>query len=163
MIKKNINSSIIFHVIRLSERVKQHGELLTSQHGITTQQWVIMLLLAKDPNILYIQENPDKEYLVAKDIADALFVSRANVTNLLNILTQKELITPITLNGDNRRKPLELTEKGKKVIADLELPRYKRNAALFKKYNNQEKENFINFIESSLQIMKADFEKLENN
>lgn len=160
MISKNINSSIIFHVTRLSESVKQHGELITNQYGITTQQWVIMLLLAKDPNILYIQENPDKKYLVAKDIADALHVSRANVTNLLAILIDKKLIKHIALKGDNRLKPLQLTTKGLKIIANLETPRYIRNAALFKNYSDAEKQLFINFMDAALQIMKDDFKKL---
>jgi DNA-binding MarR family transcriptional regulator len=158
--KVDINSSIIFHVIRLSERVKQHGELITNQFGITTQQWIIMLLLAKDPNILYIQENAHKKYLVAKDIADALNVSRANVTNLLNILLQKKLIKHLTIQGDSRLKPLSLTAKGVSIIKKLEPLRNKRNAALFKGYSKQQKESFIAQIANALQIMKIDFENL---
>jgi hypothetical protein len=48
MLHKNINTSVIFHSIKLSETWKKNGDLITQQFGITTQQWFILLLLAKD-------------------------------------------------------------------------------------------------------------------
>ena len=104
MLKKNFNNSIIFHIIRLSETIKKHGDILTMPYGITTQQWIIMLLLVKDPNIIYLQENPTTEPLSAKDIADAMNVSRANVTNLLSVLIKKKLVTQTSDGADKRRK-----------------------------------------------------------
>jgi DNA-binding MarR family transcriptional regulator len=159
MIKKNFNNSIIFHIIRLSETIKKHGDTLTVQYGITTQQWIIMLLLAKDPNIIYLQENPSSKPLSAKDLADAMNVSRANITNLLTVLMNKNLVTQTFDGNDKRRKRIILTVEGEKIVAALESPRKKRNDDLFKKFKKEEKESFISFIQSALLFLKKDMEK----
>jgi DNA-binding MarR family transcriptional regulator len=156
MIKKNFNNSIIFHIIRLSETIKKHGDTLTEKYGITTQQWIIMLLLAKDPNIIYLQENPSDKPLSAKDIAEAMNVSRANITNLLNVLIDKKLITQTFDGTDKRRKRIILTPTGENIVKALEGPRKKRNDDLFKNFNKEEKESFIAFIQSALSFLKRD-------
>lgn len=89
LVKKDINASVILHVIKLSETWKKNGEKITRSQDITVQQWFILLLLANDPNIIYLQENPQKKPLMAKEIAEALNVTQANVTNLLTILIEK--------------------------------------------------------------------------
>jgi DNA-binding MarR family transcriptional regulator len=165
MLKKNLNNSIIFHIIRLSETLKKHGDLLTEKHGITTQQWIIMLLLAKDPNIIYLQEHPTDKPLLAKELADAMNVSRANITNLLNVLLEKKLVEQIFDGQDKRNKRITLSPKGKKVVEELELPRNKRNNELFKKFTKEEKLSFIKFIQTALISLKGDMEqkKLKRN
>ncbi len=80
MLKKNLNASVIFHVIKLSETWKRNGDAITQQFGITTQQWLILLLLAKDPNILYFKENPQEKPMMAKELAEAMNVGRENRT-----------------------------------------------------------------------------------
>lgn len=159
MLKKNFNNSIIFHIIRLSETIKKHGDTLTLQYGITTQQWIIMLLLAKDPNILWLQEHPSNQPLSAKDLADAMNVSRANITNLLNVLIQKQLVTQTYDGNDKRRKRVILTQQGAQIVQALELPRKKRNDDLFKNFNMEEKQSFISFIQSALILLKQDMSK----
>lgn len=163
MIKKNINNSIIFHIIRLSETIKKHGDLLTEKYGITTPQWIIMLLLAKDPNILYIQEHPSDQPLLAKQLAEAMNVSRANITNLLNLLLEKKLVKQINDKEDKRNKRLALTVKGMKVIAELENPRNKRNNDLFRYFSKQDKEVFLTFIQTALKSLNEDIELKKNN
>ena len=158
MLKKNFNNSIIYHIIRLSETIKKHGDILTMPYGITTQQWIIMLLLVKDPNIIYLQENPTTEPLSAKDIADAMNVSRANVTNLLSVLIKKKLVTQTSDGADKRRKRIILTKLGEKVVLGLETPRMQRNNDLFKNFRKDEKESFIKFIQSALIFLKKDME-----
>jgi DNA-binding MarR family transcriptional regulator len=159
MIKKNQNASLIFHVIRFSETIRKHGDLLTQQYGITTQQWLILLLLAKDPNIIYLQEHPQEKPMLAKELADAMNVSRANITNLLNVLLRKKLIIQTEDGFDKRRKRLVLTKEGEKVVDALEGPRHKSNARLFSKFSKEEKDTFIEFIRTSLALLKGDAEK----
>jgi DNA-binding MarR family transcriptional regulator len=153
MIKKNINSSVIFHAIQFSEAWKKNGELLTKQFDITTQQWIILLLLANDPNFVYLQKHHEQKNLVAKEIADILNVSRANITNLLNILIEKKLITQSEDGADKRRKILTLTKTGVQVVEKLEKIRQKKNAAVMSKFSNHEKERFIKFIKDCLITM----------
>lgn len=153
MIKKNINASVIFHAIKLSETWKKNGDMLTKEFGITTQQWFILLLLANDPNIIYLQQNPQSKPLMAKELADALNVSRANITNLLNVLIEKDLIVQTEDGDDKRRKRLTLTKKGEKVVLALEEIRHKKNARILSKFSKQQKEQFISFTDQCLEMM----------
>jgi DNA-binding MarR family transcriptional regulator len=154
MIRKNINASVIFHAIKLSETWKKNGDLITKEFGITTQQWFILLLLANDPNIIYLQQNPQEKPLMAKELADALNVSRANITNLLNVLIEKDLITQTEDEIDRRRKRLKLTKKGEKVVQLLEDIRHKKNAKILSKFSKEQKEQFISFADTCLEMMK---------
>jgi DNA-binding MarR family transcriptional regulator len=154
MIKKNINASVIFHVIRLSETWKKNGDMITKKYGITTQQWLILLLLANDPNIIYLQENPQEKPLMAKELADAMNVSRANITNLINVLLKKKLIVQVADEADKRRKRLVLSKAGEKVVASLEVERTEKNNKLLNSFSKSDKESFIRFIKTCLCAMK---------
>jgi DNA-binding MarR family transcriptional regulator len=156
MIKKNINASVIFHAIKLSETWKKNGDLITKEFGITTQQWFILLLLANDPNIIYLQQNPQSKPLMAKELADALNVSRANITNLLNVLIEKDLVTQTEDGIDRRRKRLKLTKKGEKVVMELETIRTKKNSKILSGFTKEQKEQFINFADMCLEVMKKE-------
>ena len=138
MIKKNQNASLIFHIIRFSVSLRKNGDSITQKYGITAQQWLILLLLSKDPNIIYLQENPQDKPMLAKELATAMDVSRANITNLLNLLLRKKLISQIADVHDKRRKRLTLTKKGKIIVIKLETERYKRNQRLFENYSKIE-------------------------
>jgi DNA-binding MarR family transcriptional regulator len=154
MIKKNINASVIFHVIKLAETWKKNGDLVTQQYGITTQQWLILLLLANDPNILYFQERKHEKALMAKELAEAMNVSRANITNLLNVLLKKKLIQQIADGHDKRRKRIVLTAAGEKLVNALEDIRHDYNNRLFVKFSKTDKEQFVGFIKVILQAMR---------
>jgi DNA-binding MarR family transcriptional regulator len=153
-IKKNLNASVIFHVIKLSETWKKNGDLITAQYGITTQQWLIMLFLAKDPNMIYFRDNPQEKPMMAKELAEAMNVSRANITNLLNVLLEKKLIIQTEDAYDRRRKRLILSPAGEKLVSGLEEVRHKYNTKLFSKFSKEEKENFNSFIDVCLESMK---------
>lgn len=154
MIRKNINSSVIFHIIKLSETWKRNGDAITQDFGITTQQWLVLLFLAKDPNILYFKENPQEKPLMAKELAEAMNVSRANITNLLNILIKKKLITQVEDEQDKRRKRLLLTDAGALMVEQMELVRNEYNARLLSKFTKTEKNAVNQFIDTCLQNMK---------
>lgn len=153
MIKENINSSLIFHILKFSDTIRRFGDEITQRYGITTQQWLIMLLLAKDPNMVYLKERKKDQPILAKDLADAMNVSRANITNLVNVLINKNLIRQITDGIDKRRKMLELTPEGEHIILELEKPRQIRNQLLFSTFSMEEKMHFISFIRTSLMVI----------
>jgi DNA-binding MarR family transcriptional regulator len=153
MIARNINASVIFHAIKLSETWKKNGDAITRKYGITTQQWFILLLLANDPNIIYLQEHPQKKPLMAKELAEALNVTRANITNLLAALLRKELITQIEDEEDKRRKRLKLTPKGARLVKKMEEVRNVYNENLLSRFKKQEKEAFISFVKICLEAM----------
>jgi DNA-binding MarR family transcriptional regulator len=155
MLKKNINASVIFHSIKLSETWKKNGDLITQQFGITTQQWFILLLLAKDPNILYFKLHPHNKPLMAKELAEAMNVSRANITNMLNVLIRKKLVVQISDKEDKRRKRLSLTPQGILLVEKLEKLRYTYNNKMLSQFTLEEKRQFIRFVDVCLQLMHA--------
>ena len=153
MLHKNINASVIFHSIKLSETWKKRGDLITQQFGITTQQWFILLLLAKDPNILYFKLNPSCKPLMAKELAEAMNVSRANITNMLNVLIRKKLVTQLSDKDDKRRKRLSLTIQGIALVKRLEKLRIAYNKKMLSQFTPAEKKQFIRFVDDCLQLM----------
>jgi DNA-binding MarR family transcriptional regulator len=155
MIKKNINASVIFHIIKLSETWKRNGDSITQDFGITTQQWLIMLLLAKDPNILYFKENPQEKPMMAKELAEAMNVSRANITNLLNVLLKKKLVIQIEDKDDKRRKRLSLTDAGLRMLEKMEVVRNQYNNRLLSKFTKAQKLAVTQFIDTCLMGMKG--------
>lgn len=153
MIEKSTNASVIFHAIKLAETWRKNGDEICKQFGITTQQWLILLLLANDPNIIYLQEHPQYKPLLASELADAMNVSRANITNLLNVLLEKELIVQIEDDLDKRRKRLKLSKKGEDVIRTLEPIRVAKNNNFFAETSENEKQAFIKFVKKCLHKM----------
>lgn len=153
MMEKNTNASVIFHAIKLAETWRKYGDEICKQFGITTQQWLIMLLLANDPNIIYLQEHPQFKPLMASELADAMNVSRANITNLLNVLIQKDLVIQVEDDLDKRRKRLKLSEKGAEIVNGLEPIRVEKNNQFFAESTEEEKQGFIAFVKKCLQKM----------
>jgi DNA-binding MarR family transcriptional regulator len=127
--------------------------LITQQFGITTQQWFILLLLAKDPNILYFKLNPSCKPLMAKELAEAMNVSRANITNMLNVLIRKKLVTQLCDKDDKRRKRLSLTPQGIALVKRLEKLRIAYNKKMLSQFTPAEKKQFIRFVDDCLQLM----------
>jgi DNA-binding MarR family transcriptional regulator len=153
MIKKSIDASVIFHIIKLSETWKKNGDWLTKPHGITTQQWFVLLFLVGDPNIVYLQQNKHVKALSAMELADALNVSRANVTKLLNTLQSKKLIQQQADDLDKRRKRITLTAKGSELVSTLEIPRKKFNQKMFASFSKDQKMEIIQFAQNCLLTM----------
>jgi DNA-binding MarR family transcriptional regulator len=153
MIQRNIDASVIFHAIKLSETWKKNGEAITKRYGITVQQWFILLLLANDPNIIYLQQHPQRKPLMAKELAEALNVTRANVTNLLNVLLAKKLILQVTDAEDRRRKRLMLSAAGTRLVQRMEKVRSEFNDRLLSRFSKREKEQFILFAGACLEAM----------
>lgn len=157
-IKKSLNASLVFHIFKINETLQKNGDILTKDYGITTQQWLILLYLANDPNIIYLQENPQEKPLLAKELADAMHVSRANITNLINVLLAKGLIAQSFDKNDQRRKRLLLTKAGEEIIEKLEVIRQVGNDKLLADFSKEEKLKFIDFIQKCLEVLKRDFE-----
>lgn len=153
-IEPDLNAAVIFHIMRLAETLKRNGNRLTEAFGITTQQWVIMLMLANDPNVVGTAERGSAQPLLAKEIADTMQVSRANITNLLAPLLEQGLVQQIEDEKDKRRKRLKLTKAGEKVLKKLEPIRKVSNQKLMDTFSMEQKEQIVQFVHVCLETMK---------
>ncbi len=154
MIKKTIDATLVFHAVSFSDALKKLAEKVIQNENITTQQWFILLLLAKDPNAYYLQEQKHEKDMMAKELAEALNVSRANITNLLNVLIDKKLILQYADENDRRRKRLRLTAEGERIVSTVEPDHEAHNTKLFSKFSAAEKTTVINFIKAFLQSIQ---------
>ena len=159
MIKKNIDSEIVFHLLQVADELRRNGDFITQKAGITTQQWLIMLHLAKDPNIFYLQKNESSEQMLAKELAESFNISRAGITNIINVLMEKGLMIREEDAVDKRRKRLTLTPKGMEVLEKLEPLRIQANTHLLKEITAEEKTVLRKFLKSSLYLLNIHFRK----
>lgn len=158
MLEKNIEATILQHLLEFADQLKRGGDILLSELvGITSQQWVILLQLAGDPNLPDFRQKKNDEPALASDLAKYANVSRANVTNLLNALAEKGLIIQVEDKEDRRRKLLYLSEKGMQLVESLEPRRKSANRRLFSNFTPEEKELFSNFLERCLRHLVTTF------
>jgi DNA-binding MarR family transcriptional regulator len=150
MIQQNTNSTLMHQCLEIADRIRSIGDKVGKQEGITTQQWVILLHLAGDDNMTYLQNNKQEKPLMAKELAEALHTSRANITNLVNVLIGKSLVLQVADNLDRRRKRLRLSAEGQKVVKRLEKQRNLQNDRLLAGFDEREKLTVSKFIRTFL-------------
>lgn len=161
MIQKNNGAKIIWHILEIANLLKKYGEVISQEEGITTQQWLILLHLANDPNIPYFDRDKHEKPFMASELAGALNVSRPNITNLLVPLLQKGLIVQIEDEYDRRKKRLKLAEKGKALLARIEPGRKTFNKNLFETLSEADISQFLHYLKSCNNTIIEHFETLK--
>jgi DNA-binding MarR family transcriptional regulator len=156
-----VEEKLVLTILELAAALSRRGDIISELVGITTQQWIIMLYIYGDPNIPYIGKrySADKHFqhnsgMLASDIAEALNVSRPNITNILNLLTAKGLVEQTLDEADRRRKILRLTPKGIHILKRIEPFRRKANIALFSILSKEQLEATLHNLEELLQFLK---------
>jgi DNA-binding MarR family transcriptional regulator len=158
MIKKRFEESLILRLITLGERLKRRRDIICQNLGISTQQWLILLYLAQDPNIEFWKNGEHKKHLLASELADALNVSRPNITNIINILMEKGLVVQVDDEEDKRRKRLTLSEAGNALLESLQPHRELLNSTLFSNLKQQQKDDFLQIVESCMEVLDQQIE-----
>ena len=147
VIQKTVEESIVLTLLGLVDTITKKGEVQCQRFGITMNQYLIMLYLAGDPNIEYIAESAPNRPIVASQLAAALNVSRPNITNLLNLLMEKKLISQGRDKGDWRKKPLILTDDAWALLEKMQPRRVSINKKLLAHLSDCEKKLFLSSLE----------------
>ncbi|WP_338793833.1 MarR family transcriptional regulator [Bernardetia sp. Wsw4-3y2] len=142
-IQKTNNESIVLAIIEIAAQMLKKGSNLTNIIGLTTQQWMVLLYVQGDQNIPYAEERLQQGGILASDIAEALNVSRPNITNLIQVLADKGLIKQDKDPKDKRRKVLVLTRKGKDAIGKVAPLRENANMRLLNDFTEEEKDDLL--------------------
>ena len=161
MIDKTLDASLLFSIIDLTSQIRLRGDLIYKFANITTQQYVVLLHLANDPNIPYIEKGDFNKGMLASELADSMRISRPGMTNLLKILIQKGLVNQSEDVLDRRRKRLKLSEEGEQLILEMEPLRKEANGAFLNQFNDKEKKQFIKLIERGAVYAKDQLENPE--
>lgn len=151
-IEKRLDHTIVQYILDLNNSIKKKGESIAAQVDLTTQQWIVLLLLAEDPNHPY-NDSVRPQKIMASDLADALGVSRPNVTSLLTQLVERGLIEQTEDDFDRRKKRLEITESAKGLLQAIEPLRVDANKILFEEFTNDEKEIFLSYLKRCIKFM----------
>ncbi|MFS4467193.1 MarR family winged helix-turn-helix transcriptional regulator [Maribacter sp. 2210JD10-5] len=162
MIEKSIEESIVLSIFDLATQLKKIGDEVYQKVGLTTQQWLILLHLADNPNLPFFKKEKHKKALMASELADSLNVSRANITNLINVLLEKNLIRQYEDEDDRRKKRLELTKDGIDLLNKTQPSRLAVIMFLTEGFNQEEKETFLRFLEACMNKITNEDEKIKS-
>ncbi len=162
MIKKSIEESIVLSILDLSSQLKKIGDEVYQKVGLTTQQWLILLHLADNPNLPFFKREKHEKDLMASELADSLNVTRANITNLINILLDKGLIRQYEDNKDRRKKRLKLTKKGITLVNKTQPSRLGVINYLTEGFSKEEKQTFLCFLEQCMDKLINEDEKIKS-
>lgn len=148
MIEKNINTAILLSIYETAVQLIKKNVAFVQTAGLTNQQWVILIHLAKDPNLPYLIRMKHAKPLMASELAESLGVTRANVTNLINVLLDKDLIEQVEDAEDRRKKRLILSEKGEELIKGMQPERTKSNKDMLEGLTKPQKEQFLEYLQT---------------
>ncbi len=152
-LQKTVEESIVMSLLNLANVINKRCDGYCQRYGITTQQYLIMLYLADDPNIEYIEENKTSRPILASELAKALNISRPNITNVLNLLIMKNLVEQVREKGDWRKKSLILTEEGWLLLEKMELFRKRTNSCLLAHLSEKDRNAFLHCLQKSLDLL----------
>ena len=150
MIEKSIEESIVLSIFELNNQLKKIGDEVYQKIGLTTQQWLILLHLANNPNLPFLKRETHNKEMLGSELADSLNVSRANITNLINVLLEKELVSQTEDDNDRRKKRLKLTPKGVQLVNKVQPFRLEVINYLTEGFTSEEKRVFLIFIETCI-------------
>ncbi len=156
-IEKTTEESLVMAILELAGIFDKRGTNVTNAVGVTTQQWLVLLHLAEDPNIPNLSRKasqPPNGGWLASDLADSIHVSRPYMTTLVNILLEKQLIFKKDDERDQRKKRLFLTEEGKLAIQKLQRPRQSANTRLFEGVPKADREIMLKSLKKCLDNLK---------
>lgn len=149
---RNIEDGIVLALFDIANELGKLGDALASTAGLTTQQWLMLLQIAGDPNFAVPRDSTRRAGagVMASDIARARGVSRANVSMLVAQLLRMQFVCQEEQPGDRRRKLLTVTNAGRNALADIESARRSANTNLFSGLTPTDKRQLLRSLRACL-------------
>lgn len=136
-------SDVIFYSIDKAIRTyRQYAQkqLKNAGYTITIDQWLVIKTLMENPNIKQ------------QDLSEKVFKDNASITRIIELLVKAKYLNRQNNPDDRRRSGLEVTEEGKRIIADVQ------------KYVLKNREVALNGIDQNdLEIAKKVLSKITQN
>ena len=153
LLTATLEDSIVLTLFDIANELGKLGDGLSSRAGLTTQQWLMLLQIAGDPNFAVPPDAPSRHGpgVMASDIARARGVSRANVSTLVTQLLRMGLVSQAEQPDDRRRKHLTVTGAGRSALADIESARREANQNLFASLTPTERRRLLRFLRACLE------------
>jgi MarR family transcriptional regulator for hemolysin len=153
LLTRTVEDSIVLTLFDISNELGKLGEGVSSRAGLTTQQWLMLLQIAGDPNFAVPKDGPTRDGpgIMASEIARARGVSRANVSILVAQLLRMGLVSQEEQPEDRRRKHLTVTSAGRSALADIESARHEANRNLFASLAPAERRQLLRSLRACLE------------
>jgi DNA-binding MarR family transcriptional regulator len=150
---RTTEDSIVLTLFDIANELGKLGDGLASQAGLTTQQWLLLLQIAGDPNFATPPDSPPREGqgIMASEVARDRGVSRANVSMLVAQLLRMGLVVQAEQPEDRRRKQLILTEAGRKALAGIQAARHEANENLFASLSPAQRTQLLRSLRACLE------------
>ncbi len=120
--------------------------------GLTTQQWLVLLQIAGDPNFPTSARRSDQQVL-GSDIARVRGVSRATISAVVNALKVRGLIRERPDPEDRRRRYLEVTAAGVTAIESIEPARRAANRRLLAGLDQVGRKRLASYLHQCLAVL----------
>jgi DNA-binding MarR family transcriptional regulator len=102
----------LLNIYYTGDLLKKRAREFFSHYGITDVQFNLM-------ELLYYQAE-EKTGLTQAELSRMLLVNRSNVTSLIDRMEKAKLVIRVDVPGDRRYNAIRLTNKGRKMIEDVE-------------------------------------------
>jgi MarR family transcriptional regulator, transcriptional regulator for hemolysin len=152
-LSRTTEDSIVLTLFDIANELGKLGESVASRAGLTTQQWLLLLQIAGDPNFAAPKDAPSRigQGVMASEIARARGVSRANVSMLVAQLLRLGMVSQEAQPDDRRRKHLTVTESGQRALASIESARRDANRNLLAGLTPTERRQLLRSLRACLE------------
>lgn len=133
----NVTDNVLICLRRITQAIELHSRQLVRQYGITT------------PQLVLLKQIHGKESITVSEVAKQISLNQTTVTDILNRLERKGLVSRHKDTGDRRRVLVKETDVGKKLLATAPSP---LQETFLEKFENLEDWQ-QNMILSSLQLL----------
>jgi len=133
----NVTDNVLISLRRITQAIELHSRQLVRQYGITT------------PQLVLLRQIHGKESITVSEVAKQISLKQTTVTDILNRLERKGLVSRHKDTGDRRRVLVKETDVGKKLLATAPSP---LQETFLEKFENLEDWQ-QNMILSSLQLL----------
>lgn len=152
MIRAGLEERLVLVLFDLANHLQRRGEQIAAEAGITTQQWLVLLQIAGDPNFTARRTALD-EPLLASEIARERGLAKPTLSALVNALKSEGLIREDRDEHDRRRRRLVITTKGARALDKLEPLRRAANQRLLADLSQADRRKFLTYLESALGVL----------
>jgi len=149
---KSVEEAVVLSLFDLSNHLQRRGEQVAATAGLTTQQWLVLLQIAGDPNFPTSARTSDAPVL-ASDIARVRGVSRATISAVVSALTQRGLVKEVADPADRRRRWLVITPTGLAALSAIEPARRAANRRLLAEFDTSDRKRMLDYLQRCLAVL----------
>lgn len=135
---------LLVSIRKVIRAIDLHSKQLTKSSGLT------------GPQLLIIQEIDKVSGVTASQIAKAINLSAATVTNILDRLENRSMIERVRSSEDKRRVSLFLTDAGKESLVDAPKPLQEHFLQKFSHLQEWEQSLLLSSMQRIATMMDAD-------